>query len=173
MEVIWIYCRYREVSPVCLGKNRPLLAHEATKEHLIPKTALRDPKIKAKLSVTFNPSELPNIDISCRRCNNLKNDLADVPFVWKLKYFQKYGISLVSKTKLERTVGWGIVPIKDNGIRERVLTCLYKGDIKKLTSEECVLQLQKVEVTLSKGVVVEYLDNRNKLPRKLKKKLVN
>ncbi|HJV47391.1 MAG TPA: hypothetical protein VJ824_16865 [Bacillota bacterium] len=171
--MVYIYCRYREISPVCLGKNRPLTQSEATKEHLIPKTLLRDPKIKARLGITFNPSQLPNIDISCKRCNNLKNDLADVPFAWKLQYFNKYKISLNSKRKLERTVNWASMDGKYKGLKEKILICLYKGNVKQITKEACVLEYQKIEVKLIGDVINEVIDRRHKLPRKLKKKLVN
>lgn len=162
-----MYCRYREVSPVCLGKNRPLLKEEATKEHLIPKCMLRDPKWKAKLRITFNPSDAPNVDISCTKCNHLKNNLADVPFVWKLNYFQKYGISLKSKRSLERTVPFLIqVHPKE---KESILQCIQRGDVKTINQTECRLEFHQTSVLLIQGEVTEVFQTKLKLPRKLKK----
>lgn len=165
---VYLYCRYREVSPVCLGKNRPLLKEEATKEHLIPKSLLRDPRWKARLMINFNPSDAPNVDISCTKCNHLKNNLADVPFVWKLKYFQKYGISLKNKRALGRSV-----PILENvhpKEKESILQCIQRGDVKAINETECLLVFHHTTVRLSLGIVTEVQHAKPKLPRKLKKK---
>lgn len=163
-----MYCRYREVSPVCLGKNRPLLKEEATKEHLIPKSLLRDPKWKAKLMITFNPSDAPNVDISCTKCNHLKNNLADVPFVWKLKYLQKYGISLKNKRSLERSLPFleKVHPRE----KESILQCIQRGDIRTINETECLFVFHHTFVRLTQGEITEVQYGEAKLPRKLKKK---
>ncbi len=163
-----MYCRYREVSPVCVGKNRSLRKEEATKEHLIPKCILRDPKSKAKLMITFNPSDTPNVDISCTKCNHLKNNLADVPFVWKLKYFHRYGISLKNKRSLERSIRF-LVKVHPKE-KESILQCIQRGDVQSITQTECLLRFHQTSVLLIQGEITKVHHAKQKLPRKIKKK---
>jgi hypothetical protein len=165
-----LYCRYREVSPICVGKNRCLFAHEATKEHLIPKSLLRNPRIKAALHVTFNSSDAPNVDISCYRCNHLKNNTADVPFVWKLQYFSRNGISLKSKTKLLRSITFTKEMTVDKKRLDEIGKCLYHGQIQVLGKEGCILTLNGIRITLQGNCVME-VQCPDKLPRKLKKRM--
>lgn len=165
-----LYCRYREVSPVCVGRNRPLNAHEATKEHLIPKSLLRNPKIKAMLHVTFNPSDSPNVDISCTRCNHLKNNTADVPFVWKLQYFARNGISLKSKTKLLRSITFADQIVVDKKLLETVGKCLYHGEIQMQGTGLYTFSLHGIHVDLQGNRVID-VHCPEKVPRKMKKRM--
>ena len=163
-------CRYREVSPVCVGKNRALRPEEMTKEHLIPRYLMRNTKFKAKWGITFNPSDGPNVDISCHKCNHLKNHMADVPFVWKLKYLAKYGVILKTKRSLERTLRFQKelnLPKKD---RDMALQCILRGDFQWVNSSSAQFDFHRVSVLMAEGVVVEFFQSRTKLPRKKKKK---
>ena|GEM_PF-4321780 len=168
--MVTIYCRYREISPVCVGKNRPLRSEEMTKEHLIPKTLLRNPKFKAKWMITFNPSDAPNIDISCYKCNHLKNHLADVPFAWKLLYLKRYGISCKSSRAMSRSLIFSSALSLESKQKERVYQCIIRGDIQWIGPEECLFFFHCTKVYLKSGVVVGVQDRQDKVPRKLKKK---
>ena len=171
-EILSMYCRYREVSPVCIGKHRPLDKNEMTKEHLIPKSLLRDPKFKAQWMITFHPSEALNVDISCHKCNNLKNQLADLPFVWKLQYLNKYNISLKNERSLKRTLdyqntcGSGPVP----KVRSLAIQCILRGDFEWINPQECIFLFHQSSVRMTDGKIVEINYNSQKLPRKLKKR---
>lgn len=162
-------CRYREVSPVCVGKHRALRPEEMTKEHLIPRHLMRDAKFKAKCRITFNPSEEPNVDISCHKCNNLKNHMADVPFVWKLKYLAKYGVILKTKRSLERTLRFQKDVSLSKKDRDLALQCILRGNFQWVTSNSARFDFHRVSVLMAEGVVVEFLQSRTKVPRKKKK----
>jgi hypothetical protein len=165
-----MYCRYREVSPVCIGKHRQLNKDEMTKEHLIPKSLLRDPKFKAKWMITFQPSEAPNVDISCYKCNNLKNQLADLPFVWKLQYLSKYNISLKNERSLIRTLNCVNSPIPITKSQRFVIQCILRGDFEWVNPTECLFLFHQSSVRMTEGKIVEVNSTRQKIPRKIKKR---
>ncbi|MEW9667851.1 hypothetical protein [Ammoniphilus sp. 3BR4] len=162
-------CRYREVSPVCVGKHRELRPEEATKEHLIPRYLMRDPKFKAKWGITFLPSEEPNVDISCHKCNHLKNHMADVPFVWKLNYLNKYGVILKSKRSIERTIRFQQGMDLSKKEKELALQCIQRGNFEWVKQQVAQFLFHHTTVVMEEGVIVEFLQSRKKVPRKKKK----
>ncbi|RXT15320.1 hypothetical protein EIZ39_03705 [Ammoniphilus sp. CFH 90114] len=133
---------------------------------------MKDPKFRAKWGIAFNPSDEPNVDISCHKCNHLKNQMADVPFVWKLQYFNKYGIVIKTKRSLARSIRFQedmTLTVKE---RDTALQCILRGDFEWLEHRVARFNFRQVSVDLSDGVVVNYLDARRKLPRKIKKKSI-
>lgn len=164
-----MYCRYREISPVCVGKNRTLTPKESTKEHLIPKYLMKDAKFKARWSLPFNASDEPNVDISCYKCNNLKNQMADVPFAWKLQYLNKYGISIKSKRSLTRSLTFEPALQLAHDEKEKVFQCVLRGNFYRITDTDARFEFHHMTVLTREGRVLEVTQQKKKLPRKLKK----
>lgn len=163
-------CRYREVSPVCVGKHRELRPDEATKEHLIPRYLMRDPKFREKWGIRFLPSDEANVDTSCHKCNHLKNHMADVPFVWKLKFLKKYGAIIKSKRSLERTLKFQKELRLTSKERELALQCIQRGNFEWVNPQTARFVFHHNTVIMEEGIVVQFMKSQGKIPRKKKKK---
>jgi hypothetical protein len=150
------YCRYREISPVCLGKNRELSEQEATLEHLIPKSRLRQTGFRDRFGLRgLNTSSPENTDTSCRQCNALKKNCTDVEFAWKLRYFSRYGLDLRSRSKLARSLRWQQdAPLLPPKRQAQLLNTLMFGEC-SIRAGEAMLSLGHLHVRLKEGKVTE------------------
>lgn len=151
------YCRYREISPVCLGKHRELTRQEATLEHLIPKTKLRQRGFRDRYGLRgINTSSPENTDISCRRCNSLKKNCTDLQFAWKLRYYAKYGLDLRSRSRLLRSlqVQPHDSPLSHPKAMRQLLNTLLYGDC-SIHGEEALVSLGHLRVRLVQGKIAD------------------
>lgn len=163
------YCRYREISPVCLGKHRELRDQEATLEHLIPKTRLRQTGFRDRFGLRgLNTSSPENTDISCRRCNALKKNCTDLEFAWKLRYFSKYGLDLRSRSRLARSLRWQQeIPTLPPKQHAQLLHTLMYGQC-RIQAEDAWLSLGHLHVRMREGKVSEMWRKGDKLPESMK-----
>ncbi|GAA4708257.1 hypothetical protein [Brevibacillus fulvus] len=141
-----IYCRYHQVSPFCLGKNRPLNKNEMTIEHLIPKTRMRQASFRDRFGLKgIGTSSPENTDISCKRCNHFKKNATDLEFVWKLRYFQQYQIDIRSKAKLLASLPGTLPRLSPDDLQALLRTIQYG---------ECQINRETARLTLGKNVLV-------------------
>ncbi|WP_139488768.1 hypothetical protein [Brevibacillus dissolubilis] len=151
-----IYCRYREISPVCMGRHRPLKQEEVTIEHLIPKTKMRQASFRDRYGLKgIGTSSPENTDYACSRCNHLKKNATDLEFAWKLRYFSTYQLDLRSREKLRNSLRGedqilGRLSYKQ--VKQIVHTLMY-GEC-TIEGEEALLRLGHTHVLLRAGTVV-------------------